>query len=71
MYIYEGVEVEILLLPNLGNRWRWSASCSGRFIPGKCPRQPLTRKVGDNHSQSGRFGVEKNLLKLGTLLTVV
>jgi len=65
MYVCEGVEVEILLIRNLGNRWRWSASSPGRFIPGKCPRQPLTRKLGDNHSQSGLFGIEKNLLKLG------
>jgi hypothetical protein len=49
-------EVQLLLIRNLGTRWReWSASHSGRpFTPGKStPRFPLDRRLGGHQSWSG------------------
>jgi hypothetical protein len=42
-----------------------SASRPGRFTPrGKRPQCPLDKRLGGLQSQSGRCGVEKNLLPL-------
>jgi hypothetical protein len=61
-----------LLILNLGTVWRWLVSFTpGRFIPEKCPPYPPTRKLGENHSQSGSFGIQQNLLKLWVLPSIL
>jgi hypothetical protein len=61
-----GVEVESCsFLTSELDGGDWSTSWPGRFIPENYPRQPLTWKLGDNNSQSGRFGIEKNLFEDG------
>jgi hypothetical protein len=51
---------------DLGTRWRYMFSFTPRplYLRGKCPRYPLYRRLGGPQSQSGRCGVEKNLLPM-------
>jgi len=46
-------------------RGEWLTSHSSCFIPGKEPWYPLNRKLGGPQSQSGHFGEDKDLLKIG------
>jgi hypothetical protein len=67
MKAYGGVVVQIhIFLTSAPAEGEWSASRSGRFIPGKEPLIPIGRRLGGSQSRSGRRGEEKILYLAGT-----
>lgn len=44
---------------------------SAALPPGKLPRYPLDRRVGEPHNQPGRFGQEKHLFLLSQFETLI
>jgi hypothetical protein len=62
MKAYTGSTDIAPLILNLGREGdECSASRPGRITPGKEPRYPNSRKLGETHSKCGRFGGDKNL----------
>ena len=53
-------DITSLILISALDRVNRSNSYPGRFSPGKEPRSPLNRRLGEPKSQSGLFAEEKN-----------
>jgi hypothetical protein len=65
-----GVQIHIFLTSVLIGA-EWSASRSGRFIPGrKSPKHPLDRRLRGPQNRSGQRGEEKILDPTGTLTLI-